>query len=727
MARYLDRYCDASPPSGYFVVDAESDFLDHAFDSNIVVRGKKLCAWAILFWDGRGMSYESLQSPLQKLRIYYPAITDAEAQGLLRAVPDAQQKILNATDLRGLLQGLFPADIWRPLASLHHAAHWLLWLNEKDPPAFAQPLLKVQAAIWGEQLEGAEKLLYDAVSRIQSRAILDQWLAIEEPVGAIAELPEFPIPIPDSLHQRLETAWRRQTVEKHGIYFRTIISRQIPRELKEDVARISADYFKAHHSELESSIVKEIADFLPMEEIGALQEIVPPDVPPSPPADAALVEEWFRKSYLPYRCWAIDREEEAVRSVCRERGIAFAKWFLEFYPTALASGADTIIFRRTGRIMHDRAGKVTLMIILDGIGIWDAMELTRLIQRKQKRLTLTKDDWCFASVPTVTEICKPAMRQGVAPRNVNPNASYALTDSSIRLLEHEDAAEVLRNAIVTDFYIWSLIKTDKTYHDHGDARTIRDNIRAVLEGLANRIVAAVEAVPNQLKLNVVITTDHGRFFGRGDRTIPLPQGMKSHQRAAWGGGGNASGLTRDFQILSNERVARLHPERYGLTESTLVSIAEDSFVNNDGSTGTDWFPHGGVWPEEVIIPWLEFQRDIEPPSVHGRISGSGIEGREGDIEIYLTNSSPLELEVISVSIEGGEVTYEFPIKQKLPALDAKAITRRLSSWPSVNAIGKMSAKCFLRQPTGDTLAIKLALSITGESLQKRNADLDDLL
>lgn len=724
--RYLDQHCDASPPVGHAVVVAESEFLEHAFDTDIVVQGTKLCAWATFFWDGRGISYEPLRSPIRKLRIYSPAMTDAEARELIGTLPGAEQKILGATDLRELLGALFPADHWRSTASLRHGAHWLLWLEAHNPPAFAQPLLKVQAALWQDQLDGAEKHLYEASSADQAQVLLDQWLGIEDTAVVIADLPEFPLAIPDRLRQRIGTTWTRRTIEKRGIYFRAIVSRRIPRELKEDAARMSAAYFKSHHSELESSIVQEISEFLPMEELGALRDIVPPEVPPPPPADASLVADWFCDSYLPYRLWAIDRDDEAVKAVCRDRGTTFAKWYLEFYPTALAARAETISFRRSGRIMHDRAGKVTLMIILDGIGIWDAKELVRHIKSGQKRLALIKNDWCFSAIPTVTEICKPAMRQGVSPRNVNPS-NYALSPDSVRLLENEDAAEVLCSANSDDFYIWSLIQTDQTYHKQGDARTIRDNIRAVLEGLAKRIASAVEAVPNQLKLNVIITTDHGRFLGRSERTIPLLPGMLSHQRAAWGGPANASDLKTDFEILAGEKAARLHPERFGLSQPALVAIAEDSFVNSDGSRGTDWFPHGGVWPEEVIIPWLEFQRDAEPPRVDGRISGAGVEGRDGEIEIHLTNSSPLELEVLSVSIAGDDLNHQFMLNQKLAPRDAKAVTRRLSPWPSANRVVQSSAKCILRQPNGDLLTVTVALSLTSESLQKRHADLDDLL
>jgi hypothetical protein len=733
--RYLDQNGDASPPVGHAVVQTESEFLDRAFDTDIVVRGPKLCAWAEFFWEGRDMNYQTLHSPIQKLRIYVPLITHADAQEVLAINPAATQSILQAIDLRGILKALFPTDLWQPTASVHHGAHWLVWLDERNPPSCAQQLLKVQADLWQDQFDGAERHLYGATNGAQAREVLDRWLGIEEASGAIVEeeasgaivdLPEFPLSISERLRQRVEETWTRRTVEYHGTYFRSIISRRIPYELKEEVAKMSAAYFKRNPSELSASIIHEMSDFLPMEEKEGLRDIVPPDIPPPLPETPSLVAAWFCDSYLPYRLWAIGRDDETVRSICRERGTTFAKWFLAFYPTALAAGDETISFRRSGRVMHDRSDSVTLMIILDGIGIWDAKELTRHIQGEQKRLVLTRNDWCFAAVPTVTEICKPAMRQGVAPRNVNPKA-YALAADTVRLLENEDAALVLSGAKSNDFFIWSLIQTDQTYHKTGDARTIRDNIRAVLEGFSKRIASAVEAVPNHLKLDIIITTDHGRFLGRSERTMPILPGMTSHQRAAWGGPNNANDLKTDFEVLADGKAARLHPERYGLSQAAIVAIAEDSFVNTDGSRGADWFPHGGLWPEEVIIPWLEFRRDAEPPRVDGRISGAGVEGREGEIEIHLTNSSQLELQVHSVTIEGDGLTYQFPVGQKLPAKHAKAFTRQLSPWPSVSKVGRLSAQCILRQPTGDHITVKLDLSIASESLQKRHADLDDLL
>src|SRR5262249_11722672 len=154
------------------------------------------------------------------------------------------------------------------------------------------------------------------------------WLGIEEGDGIALDLPEFPLPVPEYLRDRAESTWMRRVIDKRGLYFRNILPRRLPRELKEDVARISADYFRRHGTDLDGSIVQERSDFLPMEQIEALREIVPPPVPPPPPTKAPLAAEWFRNSYLPYRLWAIDRDDAPIQEICRDRGTAFARWYL---------------------------------------------------------------------------------------------------------------------------------------------------------------------------------------------------------------------------------------------------------------------------------------------------------------------------------------------------------------------------------------------------------------
>ena len=724
--RYLDAHKDAELPAGCLVVDAETEFLDHADAGDIVVQGERLCVWAERFWLGRGWPYKPLQSPIRRLATFSPELTDAAARQLLADVPMLGRVTVKASSLRELLEGVFPADLWRSTPSISHAAAWLLWLDGQTPPASITPLLKLQASLWEKQAEGDDALLYAATTSEEARKLLEQWLGVAAERGLTAVLPEFPLEIPERWQDRIQKTWEFRTVKQHGFYFREILAQSFPQELKEQAVRIGCRYFQEHPKDLQESVVRELAEFLPHEELSVLRDIVPPAMPTMPPTTVEDVLEWYAQTYLPYRNWAAARDNDAnVKETCRQLGRAFALWFLNFYPKALANGDTRLCFRRSGQKMtHDRAGKVTLMIILDGIGVDDAEELRRMLRSKQKRLKLTRTELCFAALPTVTSICKPALRLGVAPCNVTPK-NYALAKDSVRLLEHEDAAPILKQAKTGEFYIWSIVQTDKTYHQAGDIQTIRDSVQGVLTSISKRIAVAVQSVPNESKLDVIITTDHGRYIGYSQQTIQAPDGMESHQRAAWGSVKMAN-PNADFEVVSEGRAARLHTDRFGLSHPTLVSIGEDSFTYQDGSKGRHAFAHGGAWPEEVIIPWLEFQRDVEVPSIEAWITGSAVEGGDGEIEIHFVNGSQLELMITSLVLAGADRITELPINQKLAAYDTKMIVRSFGPWPSAARVASFSAKALLRQPAGEWLNVPVEVRFQSQSFQRRMDVLDDL-
>jgi len=70
--------------------------------------------------------------------------------------------------------------------------------------------------------------------------------------------------------RRIEESWTRRVVESRGLYFARLLSRPLPFELKEEVTRISAEYFKNHPAELNDTIIQELSGFLSMERKGGL-------------------------------------------------------------------------------------------------------------------------------------------------------------------------------------------------------------------------------------------------------------------------------------------------------------------------------------------------------------------------------------------------------------------------------------------------------------------------
>ena len=146
---------------------------------------------------------------------------------------------------------------------------------------------------------------------------------------------------------------------------------------------------------------------------------------------------------------------------------------------------------------------------------------------------------------------------------------------------------------LAQLYIWRVQEPDRTYHKHNGSGTLLRDVEAQLDAAANKIVDLVDQVPDELSLQIIVATDHGRLLGKSTRRIAVPPGMISHGRAAWGDAGrsfDASGY-----IIEDE-IVYLHGVRFGLTQDVAVALNQDTFRTNDGKGGTEVYPHGGLFP-----------------------------------------------------------------------------------------------------------------------------------
>src|SRR5690606_7719302 len=119
----------------------------------------------------------------------------------------------------------------------------------------------------------------------------------------------------------------------------------------------------------------------------------------------------FRDSYFAYREWQSNQDNARQASeLVVELAKQFALWYLETFPPALLKNALTplLTMNKMARIMkkHD---VVTLVIVLDGLHYGDARDLMQKIGNTVPRLTITSDDLAFASLPTITQFCKPPL------------------------------------------------------------------------------------------------------------------------------------------------------------------------------------------------------------------------------------------------------------------------------------------------------------------------------
>jgi hypothetical protein len=724
----LDLNGDAEIPAGVAAIETEADFLRAVQTSSrqLFIRGPALCHWASRLGAARSWETQAVLSPVQELLAACPGLSREQARAVLQQYAPALSVAARPLTLKRLCEAIFPTDLWRQLPSLHHAAQWLLWLDEFRPPSYAQPLLAAWSAGWRASSFGPERIAYDITDFQRATELLATWLGYA-PDEQQLPLPTFPTLVPNRLLESASLTWMPKIIQSKGEYFSQLCARNLPLVLLEKAAELTYRFYRQNQQHLIEAAVRRLSDYLSPSQVQELRRVIPPTKPGALPQEPASVFTWFREQYLPYREWAEHVDDATARESAGSSALEFARWYLGYYPRAIATGEDNIGYFRSARMLTRTSDNVTVLVVPDGLHAADGAALIRLICAYQRRLTVAHSGLVFSAVPTVTEICKRAIIRGCPPRDVErqpPNPRAQL------IVEGRDAAPILAKATSGDLIIWTLAEPDKSYHGKADAATVRRQAEGALETAAKRICDACLAVPSHLGLRIIITTDHGRLFGDSKRVQAVPSGMTAHQRAAWGRYEELFPPS-GFRIDTDAAIVYLSGTRFGVsaTDHCAVVLNSSAFHMNDGKTGAEHFAHGGLFPEEVIVPWYELVRDAEPPQIRCKAVGKAREGREGTITLEFINPSPIDLQVISLTLSlGKRPAQEVPLEYALPSLSQRMVSVTLNRWPSQHDALAGRATARFKLPTAGEFLAGVELALETEGFYSRDNDiLGDLL
>ena len=273
--------------------------------------------------------------------------------------------------------------------------------------------------------------------------------------------------------------------------------------------------------------------------------------------------------------------------------------------------------------------------------------------------------------------------------------------------------------------IWKPLEPDATYHENADASILRHRVAGALDGLARQIVEAASGAPADVPLQIVVTTDHGRMLGPSARVHRAPRGYSSHGRAAYG---NAR---PDQSELAN--LIWLDPDVYRCNTHVVIAADEGAFLTNETQgaaprAGVEKFAHGGVFPEEVVVPWLVFGRDVQPVRLESQLTGKGRAQREGRALLRLSNASDRALTVLSLELRYG--ARQMPIIALEPLVLSPfaqgEVEVPISDWPATTEARAAQATVTLRAPDGALVQSEATVELQTEALQTRENILEDL-
>jgi len=704
----LDPEGDLPAPQGVQVVESEVDFLRHAVSGQpLLIRGTRLCQWAQDFYALRGVTTQIIESPRSVLRRAF-SLSAEQARELAEKI-GRQHLASGELSTVSVLNACFPADyaLWQGNPSPQHAARWLLWLLEHTPSEAEAVILKKFASEAEMQAsESPIRELYRATDAEQAEKLLLRWLGAEK--GAAHAWGEFPLELPGRWLNAVKEGWIKRLIATKGAFFAEMQSFPLSLALRQQLARQTAEYYCQNSHHLTRAALRQLQPYLDPSVLAALEEHLPPPIPAPLPQDETAVLEWFEREYLPYRRWQVQFGDITAHRTAIEHAQAFARWLLERYPRWLLDG-EHLAFQKSARLTDSNA--LTLCVILDGLPAWDAEWLAQELSARAPRLTLLQKTYCFAALPTVTEFAKEALIKGVPPFHAPQTAALGKI-----LPDNLSPKNHLQQAVAGQVWFWRVEQPDKAYHFENEEKRERQ-IRAELQSILREIEELAQTIPANIPLNILVTSDHGRLLNpRAPRQLVVEAGMQAHGRAAWGSFQRPFPET-GFDIDEKNDWVELYGERFGVAHNLRLAWGEASFspVN-----GTEAYPHGGLFPEEVIVPWFVFQRDAQPASIEITLSGAGEAEMSGKVSVSILNQSPLALECREIRFSHG---VALNVNWHISPLSQCQFEQSLAPWPPKSAEGKVTASVLFVQPNGATFTRETNADLQIKVLYDRSDDL----
>jgi hypothetical protein len=272
-----------------------------------------------------------------------------------------------------------------------------------------------------------------------------------------------------------------------------------------------------------------------------------------------------------------------------------------------------------------------------------------------------------------------------------------------------------------ELFIWRVSEPDESYHKHPNKETALSMARGALNGIISRLMSLIASTPSTVSLRLVITTDHGRLLAESRRTREVPLGMRSHQRAALG--------KADLQFpaegfVINDDIAYLHGERFGLLQDCAIVLSGETFRKQDGKSGLEAFPHGGIYPEEVLVPWWVIARDIKLLPIGAEISGRGVSGRIGRLQVTINNPNPVFVETSDLYVSWQDES--FSLRKSLAPVSSELVELSIT-WPTHKQVVDATARLTYKLPSGEVLQTDVSIAVESEEMYMQDNPLEDLL
>ncbi|WP_144376800.1 PglZ domain-containing protein [Paenibacillus sp. FSL A5-0031] len=344
-----------------------------------------------------------------------------------------------------------------------------------------------------------------------------------------------------------------------------------------------------------------------------------PDFPSAPNfEDAKTWFEWAENEYLPYRRWQETRKEN--NELLDSYGILFSDWIAKNYFEIKYSYPNTVMNLLPNIKQKIDQQSFTLLLIIDNIGLRWNNHLINLF--KKNSINLLQKENLIAAIPTETRISKTAL--------LSANYTFSKNEQDYRKLIEQKTSEQFQNKQLfyttkvsdlkqlpedVNFAILNYLMIDEYMHmDQNKMASPK------LEVISNELNGLVDLVCKSLayrpQIDIYVVSDHGSVKISNDKVINVDDIFL---------GDKIIEGTERYICVSDEQLNRFRSKletigyiferiRYNLDANYVILKGYNSFRKNTA----DQYLHGGVSPEEILVPLLHFHRSthtVIPPNV----------------------------------------------------------------------------------------------------------------
>jgi len=418
-----------------------------------------------------------------------------------------------------------------------------------------------------------------------------------------------------------------------------------------------------------------------LKQVEELSQLIPREFPLKPLLDWdwSQMSKWVIDEYFRYKKWSIQqgRRDKRIEEITE----TYSEWLYRKYPE-IKNELSPLIYGTWYKIKrYIEQGYQILWIIIDNL-CWFYLEDIIEAFKKQGIFLSCEPVSCLSMLPSETRISKTALVAGKLPNQIEIDKyqKYKLVfedfckQNNIVSYRSIPVSE-FRKSKLEEYQVTCCIINKLDVSSHGGFFDLEDEIKDFLRRIAKYIKEFLSPGLVSKKFKLVISTDHGSCtIPQNIKGLKAPKGAraeKEHKRFVYID--STHNLNKNWYFLDKNK--------FGLMEG--IAIAKGyNFVGNRKPKG---LVHGGMTPEETLVPHLEFC--LQPVQIKAiqcfHISTPiPIGTRKQKVELSIRNLNDYEISKVTLHIPSHSIEMNL---EKVPAKD-KAVASIEIALPKVDVI-----------------------------------------